>query len=259
MADVKRTDEIQGEILHVYDGIEEADNKLPNWWLLTFYGAILFGIGYWFYYHEYQMGPTPTDAFAADMASRAVEGGEASAEALMALAQDPSTVNEGREAFAATCVACHGAGAEGQIGPNLTDDHWLHGGGPTDIYTSVRAGITAAQARMPGSAGMPAWGPQLGESQTRAVVAYILSIRDTNVEGREPEGDVWDPNAPTGAEGEAPEGGAPETGAETTNDTADTADDTAIGGDSTADDSGDGEPTEAGHTDDPPGDGDHGG
>ena len=53
MSEGKRTDEIQGEILHVYDDIEEADNNLPTWWLLTFYGAIAFGLVYWFYYHEY--------------------------------------------------------------------------------------------------------------------------------------------------------------------------------------------------------------
>ncbi len=56
MSDEKRTDEIQGEILHVYDGIEEADNNLPTWWLLTFFGAVAFGLVYWFHYHEYGIG-----------------------------------------------------------------------------------------------------------------------------------------------------------------------------------------------------------
>ena len=56
MSEAKRTDEIQGEILHVYDDIEEADNNLPLWWLLTFYGAIAFGVVYWFYFHEFAIG-----------------------------------------------------------------------------------------------------------------------------------------------------------------------------------------------------------
>ena len=49
-----------GEILHVYDDIEEADNNLPTWWLLTFYGAVVFGLVYWFYFHEYAIGGAPT-------------------------------------------------------------------------------------------------------------------------------------------------------------------------------------------------------
>jgi cytochrome c oxidase cbb3-type subunit 3 len=201
MGEVKRHDEIQGEIIHEYDGIEEADNSLPRWWLLTFYGAIVFSIGYWFYYHEYEIGPTQSEIFAAQMAERAAQG-TADAETLVLLSQDESTVAEGREAFAGTCAACHGDQAQGEIGPNLTDEHWLHGGGPEQIYTSIREGITPDEAQIPGSAGMPAWGQQLGERPVQAITAYLLSIRGTNVSGREPEGEVYDPSAaPSGEEG----------------------------------------------------------
>lgn len=190
-----RTDHIQGEIIHEYDGIEEADNHLPRWWLWTFYGAIIFSIGYWFYYHEYHMGPTTPEAYARAMAARAA-GGEVDETALVALAQDPATVASGRETYSTTCAACHGAEAQGEIGPNLTDPNWLHGGAPLDIYRAVRGGIRAEQARIQGSAGMPEWGPQLGERRVQAVVAYLMSLRGTNVSGRPPEGEVYDPNAP---------------------------------------------------------------
>lgn len=208
MADIKRTDEIQGDIIHVYDGIEEADNQLPRWWLLTFYGAILFSIGYWFYYHEYAIGPSALEQYAADVAERA-SSGEADEQTLLTLAADPATIAEGREIFETTCAACHGARGEGAIGPNLTDDRWLHGGAPMDVYTSIKEGISPDRARIDGSAGMPGWGPQLGERRTQAATAYLLSIRGTDVPGREPEGEPYDPDAH-----EPPPGGASPEGAE---------------------------------------------
>ena len=212
MSEVNRTDEIQGEIIHEYDGIEEADNALPTWWLITFYGSIVFGIGYWFVYHEYEMAPSTEEVYAARMAERASEG-EADAETLRLLAGDSGTVAEGQEVFASTCAACHGDRGQGEIGPNLTDSAWLHGGSPMDIYRSIKEGISADEARLTGSAGMPPWGPTLGERPVQAVTAYILSIRGTDLEGREPEGEPYDPNA-------APEGGEEDEAAPTAPDEA---------------------------------------
>ncbi|HHH29351.1 MAG TPA: c-type cytochrome [Polyangiaceae bacterium] len=179
--------------MHEYDGIEEADNRLPNWWLATFYGAILFSIGYWFYYHEYNVEPLTRAQYDLDAAEQG-SADVAEESDLLALANDPSAIAQGQEAYATTCAACHGDSAQGVIGPNLTDNTWLHGGAPTSIYTSVRLGITADQALIPGSAGMPAWGPQLGEDRVRAVVAFLMSVRNTNEPGRDAEGDVYAPD-----------------------------------------------------------------
>lgn len=209
-----RKNEIQGQIIHEYDGIEEADNHLPNWWLVTFYGAIVFSVGYWFYYHEYRMGPTTPEVFAAEMAARAAQG-QADESTLELLGRDSGTVTEGREIFATTCAACHGANAQGEIGPNLTDDRWLHGGSATSIYQAIRDGITSDRALIAGSAGMPEWRAQLGERRVQAVTAFLLSIRDTHVPGRAAEGEPWDgtgpadtregsPPAPAGPEASAP-------------------------------------------------------
>ena len=97
MSDAQRRDEIQGEILHEYDGIEEADNNLPNWWLATFYGAILFSIGYWFYYHEFNVEPTQSEAYAVEAAS--IQTAEAATEPeLLALLDDSSAIASGRPA-----------------------------------------------------------------------------------------------------------------------------------------------------------------
>lgn len=197
MSKVQRTDEIQGAIIHEYDGIEEADNRLPRWWLATFYAAIAFGIVYWFSLHEFQAQMTTTELYAELV--KAQSSGDLAGEAeLVAMVDDTTAIETGRETFATTCAACHGDGGQGVIGPNLTDSHWLHGGAAVDIYTAVRNGINADAAKLEGSAGMPAWGPQLGEDRVRSVVAFLLSLRNTNAEGRGPEGEVFT------LEGEAP-------------------------------------------------------
>lgn len=191
MSEAKRTDEIQGEILHVYDGIEEADNNLPIWWLLTFYGAIAFGFVYWFYYHEYAIGQLQREKYADAVAAAEAERTIVTDESLNALADDPTAVAEGKQIFTTQCSACH---AEGQgrvgLGSNLTDEYWVHGGAPTDIRSVVSKGLNEK--------GMPPWEPILGEQGVNQVVAYVLTMRNTNLEGGKPveeNATVWDPDA----------------------------------------------------------------
>lgn len=180
----RRVDKIQGEIIHVYDGIEEADNELPTWWLMTFYGAIAFSMVYWVVYHELHAAELPAEEYASALAAR-VGDGEMTEEFLVALRDDPGAVSAGQEVFTQNCVVCHAANGEGNIGPNLTDPNWIHGGAPTDIYSSIYDGRLQN--------GMPAWGASLGGEAVQRVAAYVLSIRDTNVEGKEAEGEVWVP------------------------------------------------------------------
>jgi cytochrome c oxidase cbb3-type subunit 3 len=187
MSEVNRTDEIQGEILHVYDGIEEADNNLPTWWLLTFYGAVVFGLIYWFYYHEYAIGQLQPQKYAEAVAAAEAERSIVTDESLNALALDDSAVAAGSQIFGTQCIACHDAKAQGKVGlgPNLTDQYWIHGGAPTSIHATITNGIAAK--------GMPAWAPILGEEGVNQVVAYVLTLRNTEVPGIEPQGDLWEP------------------------------------------------------------------
>ena len=202
MAESKRTDEIQGEIVHVYDGIEEADNQLPRWWLATFFLTIVFGIGYWFAYHEYQLAPLPVEEYADAHAAQESSVVEVSEEELAALVASPEAVDAGREIFTTTCVACHGARAQGDIGPNLTDHHWIHGGSSVEIHSTIRDGVLTA--------GMPAWGPSLGPTAVQHVAAFVLSIRDTEVEGKAPEGELYTPARSDTEEPMAPDAQTPE-------------------------------------------------
>ncbi len=185
MSELLRTDEIQGDVIHEYDGIEEADNLLPRWWLMTFYGAIAFAFAYWIYFHTLEIGLAPNAQYAKEkelqLAARVVTEAE-----LIELAQDPKVIQLGQKVFRTNCVSCHSDRGQGKNGPNLTDAYWLHGGSPTDIHKTIAYGVPLK--------GMIAWIPRLGPKSVGAVTAYVLSIRNTNVAGKAPEGKQWTPS-----------------------------------------------------------------
>ena len=169
-----------------HDGIEEHDNFLPRWWLATLFGAILFSLGYWFYYHTTDTGVLQRAELAADekdlserrqntLASRV------SVDSLLASSKDPEVVARGAEVFKTTCSACHGLKGEGTIGPNLTDAYWLHGSKPLDIFKTVNNGVPEK--------GMPSWGLTLGVTKVIDSVSYVLTIQNKNLAGKAPQGD----------------------------------------------------------------------
>jgi cytochrome c oxidase cbb3-type subunit 3 len=190
-----------GRTVHVYDGIEEQDNHLPRWWLYTLYGACVFALGYWIYFQAYGAGLSPLQAYQKDKvtqkraeAAKLMALGDLGDDQLLAMAKNPAIVKEGAAIFTTTCFACHLANGGGRIGPNLTDEFWLHGGKPTEILRTVRMGVP--------DKGMLAWGPQLGEEKVRAVTAYVLTIVNTNVPGgKEPQGEKVAGAAATGGPG----------------------------------------------------------
>lgn len=175
---------------HDYDGIQEFDNRLPNWWLYILYGTILFGGLYWFYYQTTGVGNLPREQYKIEMAEAAEQQLARMAdqpvtnESLTLMASVPSRVEAGREIFKTFCVVCHMEQGQGNVGPNLTDDYWLHGGKPMDIYQTITHGVP--------DKGMVAWGGQLGPSRVQDVTAFVLSIKGTHVEGKEPQGVLED-------------------------------------------------------------------
>ncbi len=175
-------------VIHEYDGIQEYDNRLPNWWLYTLFGSIIFAGGYWLHYESFKVGPSPKVAYDKEMAAiNAAEAekvkamGAVTEEGLRTLAKDAITVADGKATFEQVCFTCHLANGGGNIGPNLTDGSWLHGGSPEKIYLSIRDGWPEK--------GMLAWGPQLGEQKVRALAAFVLTIKGSNVAGgKAPQG-----------------------------------------------------------------------
>ncbi len=153
------------------------------------YAGLVLAVGCWFYLHVTSARDLPMAAYEREVAAqnahdsilarRSVPVDEA---ALTALALDPRAVAAGREAFRANCVPCHGAEGEGApVGPNLTDEYWLHGGGAERVYRSVNDGFIVR--------GMPAWGPTLGARRIQTLTAYLLTIRNRRVAGgRSPQG-----------------------------------------------------------------------
>jgi cytochrome c oxidase cbb3-type subunit III len=183
------------ELDHDYDGIREFDNPAPGWLMLGFYVAIAFAVGYVLYY-GFNRGPSMETAYLQESAALEKQWQEYYAKhpvtppggaELAAAARDPSQVELGKKQFQASCSPCHGAQAQGLIGPNLTDKHWLHGGHMIDIYTTVIKGVP--------SKGMPPWGRALSPDKLKGVVVYIRSLQGSNpAGGKQPEGNLVEPD-----------------------------------------------------------------
>ncbi len=156
---------------HNYDGIQEYDNPLPNWWLITFFGTIIFGFIYFVHYVGSGVGPTLMDEFKASMEKVehqiAKSGGESqSEEVLAALFMKPENLALGREVFQAKCASCHAPEGGGLIGPNLSDRFWINGKGTRkDIYTVVAEGVVQK--------GMPSWESLLKKEELIAVSSLV--------------------------------------------------------------------------------------
>lgn len=175
---------------HNYDGIKELDNPLPNWWLATFYLTIIFSIGY-YYYYELSDGPTLKQELAADMEEiqqqqQAVQANKPQVDttSLEALVGDANAIAAGKTEFAAKCASCHGNSAEGGIGPNLTDNYWIHGRGSIgDIVTVINEGVV--------SKGMLSWKGVIPDDKIAQVAAYIISLKGSHpAKAKAPEGEL---------------------------------------------------------------------
>ncbi|MFT3782104.1 MAG: cbb3-type cytochrome c oxidase N-terminal domain-containing protein [Nibricoccus sp.] len=162
---------------HTYDGIQEYDKRLPNWWLLTFYGAIVFAVVYWFYYSHTGIPKADGPAVEAEIAQ--VEAARLSSAAasltnadIWKMSRNPVVVAAGKETYMTTCVACHLPSLKGKaenpsaVGASLIGTKWITGGHPLDLIKTVTKGTQR---------GMQAWGPVLGTKKISEVVAFVLS------------------------------------------------------------------------------------
>jgi cytochrome c oxidase cbb3-type subunit 3 len=168
---------------HEYDGIREFDNALPRWWLYGFYFTIAFGVVYAINYHVL---PTPLwgkpgmvaeyEAEVADAERLAASRPKAAGPVVAAVLTDAESLEEGKEIYegANLCAACHREDMGGLVGPNLTDDLWIHGCSPAELVKNVATGFPT-QGMLPYGSGTA-----LSDEQLLQVVSYILSKKGTN-------------------------------------------------------------------------------
>lgn len=174
-------DEKTEPLEHSYDGVQEYDNPLPGWWVWIFVATIAWSVLYVIDVPVLGRGKGRIADYEREMkAWHARQAAEASRnplanatdESLRAALDDSDVRALGKTTFAANCFACHGADGGGGIGPNLTDEYWLHGARPTEVLHTVSNGVVEK--------GMPAWSQTMKPEQVRAVAVHVLSLEGTH-------------------------------------------------------------------------------
>lgn len=186
----------KGEIIlreHEYDGIQEYDQKLPNWWLFTFYGAVAWFVIHWvLYYHTNTFKTAQQEVTQEIVAVQKLKAAELAATVaklddsafVHEWATDPARVSAGEATFLTNCVACHGADLSATMtvgtakvplpGLPLNDHQWKFGGKPMDLFKLINAGSPPESTGNNG-AKMQAWGQTLSPVQIAEVVSYLIT------------------------------------------------------------------------------------
>jgi cytochrome c oxidase cbb3-type subunit 3 len=174
---------------HDYDGIRELDNSLPPWWVAMFYITIAYAVVYVGIYHFSDYGLSQAEEYVAEMehaeesikeylSKQANLVDESNVEALL----DDASLAAGKTVYEGKCAACHGMAGEGGVGPNLTDEYWLHGGDIKSVFKTIKYGVPEK--------GMISWKSQLRPAEMHKTASYILTLVGTNPpNGKEPQGE----------------------------------------------------------------------
>ena len=159
---------------HEYDGLRELDNNLPRWWVWLFYLSIIFSAGYLLYFHVLRIGDLQITEY-----TKAMKAGEQLKNGAMSQfetsiptlqpSSDANVLAEGRQTYAKFCAPCHRADGGGIVGPNLTDDYWIHGGTFGDTVKVIWDGVPAK--------GMITWKTVLKPEEISSVASYIYTLR----------------------------------------------------------------------------------
>lgn len=179
---------------HDYDGIKELDNSLPPWWKYGFYLTLVLAVIYLLRFHVFKTGPTPEEEYRTEMSMAAAQleeyrkkSNDNVDEKTVTMA-DAAGIEEGKKIFGQSCMACHGASGEGGVGPNLTDEYWLHGGTINDVFKTIKIGVPEK--------GMQAWEKTFSPSQIKNLSSFIKSIKGTKpANAKAPQGDLFSETA----------------------------------------------------------------
>ncbi len=182
---------------HNYDGIKELDNNLPPWWKYGFYLTIVFAFVYMIHYHVAGNGNVGLNEYNEQLAEANLQKQERLKnaannvdESTATLLTAESDLSIGHKIFTEKCAVCHGNAGEGNVGPNLTDEYWIHGGDIKDIFKTVKYGFP--------SKGMIAWQSQINPVQMQQVASFIKGLKGTNPQNpKAPQGDLYVENNST--------------------------------------------------------------
>ncbi|MEI8279212.1 MAG: cbb3-type cytochrome c oxidase N-terminal domain-containing protein [Bacteroidota bacterium] len=176
---------------HNYDGIQELDNSLPPWWKYGFYLTIIVGVIYLYRFHVSHDGMSQKEEYAAEMqkgeddkAAYLAKSANNVDENTVTLLTDPTAIGEGKDLFQKNCIACHLADGGGVVGPNLTDEYWLHGGGIKDIFKTIKYGWQ--------DKGMKSWKDDFSPKQIQELASFVKSLRGTHpATPKAPQGELY--------------------------------------------------------------------
>lgn len=176
---------------HSYDGIRELNNITPPWFVAGFALSILFGIGYMWRYHVSESAPLQIEEYNREVAEAKLKIEEYlktqanNVDENTVTMLDDAGIAAGKALFTANCVACHGDQAQGAgVGPNLTDEFWLHGGSIHDVFKSIKYGWPEQ--------GMKAWKEDFSPTQIAQLASFIRSQHGKQIPGaKEPQGDKY--------------------------------------------------------------------
>ncbi|WP_296699142.1 cbb3-type cytochrome c oxidase N-terminal domain-containing protein [Algoriphagus sp.] len=175
---------------HSYDGITELDNFMPPWLQYVFLITAVFGIGYFINYTVLGYGKTGVEEYEEELRVEAVLAEERKAntatgidETTVVFDETANSLASGKAIFEGNCAACHATDGGGGVGPNLTDDYWLHGNTISDIFSVIKYGVV--------SKGMIPWQDQLSPEEIQNVSSYIVTLNGTSpVNPKDPQGEL---------------------------------------------------------------------
>jgi cytochrome c oxidase cbb3-type subunit III len=159
---------------HEYDGIQELDNNLPRWWVWLFYLCIIYAAIYLVYYHvacagDLQAAEYTKEMKAGDALKSAAMGKFESSIAALTPSKDAAVLDQGKTTYNKFCAPCHRVDGGGLVGPNLTDDYWIHGSNYADSVKIIWDGVPAK--------GMITWKTVLKPDEIQSVASYIYTLR----------------------------------------------------------------------------------
>jgi cytochrome c oxidase cbb3-type subunit 3 len=180
-------------IPHAYDGIHELNNPVPSWFNFLFYGTMIFAAGYLYYYHIGEYGERQDTAYETEIVKAAEDKRKFLSKSVGNIDEnsvkiDQAQIVSGKAIFGGNCIACHGEHGQGLVGPNLTDEFWLHGGSINEVFKTIKYGVPEK--------GMVSWEKSMSSKNISEVANYIMSLQGSKpANAKAPQGEKYEPKS----------------------------------------------------------------